>query len=65
MLATVEQWLTAVQLAEKLGISRWTVGYWRRKGFGPKPVKLTASLTVYELAEVERWLRESGWRRPQ
>ena len=64
MSAQVDQVLTTVQLAEYLGISRWTVQSWRLQGKGPTPIKLTASLVVYELEEVERWVRETGWQKP-
>lgn len=63
MLAQVDQVLTTKQLAERLGLSIYTLISWRRNGKGPKAVRLTPSLTVYELDEVIRWEQATG-RRP-
>jgi predicted DNA-binding transcriptional regulator AlpA len=56
----VDQVLTTKALAERLGLSIYTLIGWRRQGKGPKAVRLTPSLTVYDLDEVERWERETG-----
>jgi phage terminase Nu1 subunit (DNA packaging protein) len=56
----VDQVFTTAQLADYLGLSRWTLTAWRQQGLGPKCKRVHASLVLYERAEVDRWLAETG-----
>jgi excisionase family DNA binding protein len=53
-----ERWLTPLEIAEYLGVSRRWV--YNRIGEGMPSRKLGA-LRRLRLSEVEAWLREKGW----
>ena len=53
--------VTAAGIARFAGVGRAAVSNWRRRHADfPKPVGGTDASPVFELAEVERWLREQG-----
>jgi excisionase family DNA binding protein len=51
----MEKLLTASQLAREIGVSRWTVSNWRRKGM---PSYLIGTYYWYRRTEVDAWLKE-------
>lgn len=52
--------LTREQLAEKLGISTWTVWSWVKKGILPKPIPLgPAKMHRWRAIDIEIWLDRS------
>lgn len=59
---TIPALLTTDELAEKLGVTPWTVRKWRRDGTGPPYVELTASRQRPEVRYIESqvvaWLEE-------
>ncbi|GAA3027249.1 N-6 DNA methylase [Kitasatospora albolonga] len=53
--------VTAAGIARFAGVGRAAVSNWRRRhGDFPKPVGGTDTSPVFDLAEVERWLRDQG-----
>jgi hypothetical protein len=57
------QVLTSRQLADRWGLSIWTLAAWRQADKGPKPTWLARNFPMYPLSEVEKFERETG-RRP-
>lgn len=53
-----QQLLTPEDVAGMLGITPRTLQDWRLKGYGPKPVFLTARTVRYRLPEVENWIEK-------
>ncbi len=53
--------LTAAEVAQLIGLSVHTLGYWRQSGQGPKAIK-AGNRTLYRRADVEEWLAEIGGR---
>ena len=53
-------WLSTEQLADTLGVDASTLRRWRtsRPPQGPPFVRLSARVTVYSAADVERWLND-------
>jgi len=50
------EFLTRRQIADLLGISVWTLIWWRRMGRGPEFVKIGPSTVRYPRQKFERWL---------
>lgn len=48
--------LTTKQLAEQLKVDRKTVERWRKKGTGPKWIKLSDQVVRYDEKDVQEWL---------
>jgi hypothetical protein len=57
LLIEVDQVLTPVELARRLGVHIQTTQYWRDNGRGPKFFKL-GRYVFYRLEDVEKWERE-------
>ena len=55
-------YLTPIQVSVRLGITRDTLGRWRKDGRGPRFVKRGGRI-VYPSRKLERWLLT--WRREQ
>lgn len=51
----VRDWLSAGEVAERLGVSTKTLANWRYLGHGPRFQKLSARKVVYPVAEVVAW----------
>jgi len=56
MRRTDDKYLSAADLAERYGVSIWTVYAWNTKGEGPKYMKLR-TLCRYKEADVLAWER--------
>lgn len=57
MSKTVERdYYTAQEVAEKLGVSRQALSYWRSRNVGPRSVKLVGTLR-YPVGAFEAWKR--------
>lgn len=54
--AGLEQLLTTDELATHLGVSVTALRNWRRKGTGPRAVRIVHQLR-YRASDVEAWLR--------
>ena len=50
--------LTQEELAEREGVSPWTVKGWRRFGTGPDYIRVHRRKVLYPLARVEAWERQ-------
>ncbi|QPC43879.1 AlpA family phage regulatory protein [Kaustia mangrovi] len=46
------------ELAEKLGVSEWTIRRWVKAGHFPKPIELSEQTKAWRRRDVERWLHE-------
>jgi excisionase family DNA binding protein len=53
------EYITAKQLAERLGLSRQTIDSWRYQGTGPRWRKL-GRVVRYSVADVDAWLAKLG-----
>lgn len=54
-----DELLSIVQLAEYLGVHRWTLYRWKKDGIGPTPIKVGGAFR-YRRSEVEAWLKVSA-----
>jgi predicted DNA-binding transcriptional regulator AlpA len=49
--------LTTQQVADILGVTRWTLAYWRAQRTGPPFMLITRGCVRYQRAALETWLR--------
>ncbi len=59
-IVTVEPLLRVDQVSDYLGVSTDTLETWRRKGLGPKSIKVGQRHVRYRRADVDRWLDEQA-----
>lgn len=59
MEASVQDFLTTADLADRLRTSPSTVRYWRHVGYGPPGLKVGRRV-LYAAQDVEAWLRALG-----
>lgn len=52
--------LTTLEVAQALQVSKPTLDGWRCKGCGPKFTKLGKRLVRYKWADVRQWLEKQG-----
>ena len=52
------EYLTDVELARRLAVSRVTIWRWAGQGRFPRPVRLAANCTRWRREDVEAWERE-------
>ena len=50
-----EEWLTRQEVADLLGVTRWTVWYWGKRGLGPSFVKLVGRVR-YPRRDFDEWV---------
>jgi predicted DNA-binding transcriptional regulator AlpA len=50
------EFLTSFQVADLIGVSPWTLLYWRRRHQGPPFVKMASHTLRYPRTELETWL---------
>ncbi len=48
------------EAARRLGLTARTLELWRRRGRGPRWVRLTSRVVRYPVIELERWLVEQA-----
>lgn len=53
--------MTAQELADYLGVSRWSVYRWNSLGTGPRRIK-AGGVVRYRWADVEDWIEEESGR---
>lgn len=51
----MSEYLTDLDIAARLAISRVTVWRWSERGHFPRPIRLGANCTRWRRAEVEAW----------
>lgn len=49
------EWMTDVELAQRLAVSRVTIWRWAGTGRFPRPVRLGTNCSRWRRADVERW----------
>ena len=49
--------LTRAEAADYLGVSAWTLWYWRRQGRGPAFLKIGSRKVRYNLPDLKAWLQ--------
>jgi excisionase family DNA binding protein len=52
------KFLNAAQVAERTGISKWTLRYWTRNGQGPAHKRTPGGHYLFRESDVRRWLSE-------
>ncbi len=52
-----ERYLRPPQTAERLSVSQSTLAKWRLGGTGPRYSKLSRKLVVYDIDELDAWVR--------
>ena len=50
------EFLTSLEVADRLGLSLWALNVWRRKGRGPEFVRIGRNTIRYPKQEFEGWL---------
>lgn len=53
-------WISAGQLAERMGVSQNTIWRWARAKRIPAPAQLSPRCTRWRLDQIERWEREKS-----
>jgi prophage regulatory protein len=46
------------ELAQRLGINRWTLMRWCREGKFPPPIRLSDIVIAWRVSDVEAWLQQ-------
>jgi prophage regulatory protein len=46
-----------LRVMEKTGLCRSTIWLWAKEGKFPKAIKLSARVTVWDMAEIDAWLK--------
>lgn len=46
------------QLAKLLGVSPWTVDYWRKRGMIPEPILLSPQIAAWRRRDIAAWLAQ-------
>jgi predicted DNA-binding transcriptional regulator AlpA len=50
--------IRARPLAKLLGVSRWTIWDWTKRGVLPKPITFGNQYVAWRRADIEQWLRD-------
>ena len=50
--------MTPAELADYLGVSKWTLQTWRRQGTGPKYIQANNVKKYYRLDDVVEWMNQ-------
>lgn len=53
----MDRWLSTQEFAEFIGLPVETIYYWRKRGSGPRGVKIGRHVK-YKLSEIDAWLDE-------
>lgn len=54
----METYLSAPEIAEKLGIHKATIWRWCKRGLFPKPIKVGQRVIAWPVSEIEAWEKE-------